>query len=77
MTMIDSRAVTMNSATKNSSSDQTGSGAETNPQAIGFMPIPEPACVDQAHSKLLGWDFREFAAFLRAQDDSWVQRTGA
>ena len=77
MTMNDPRAVTVNSAAKNSSSDQTGSGAETNPQAIGFIPIAEPACVDQAHSKLLGWDFCEFAAFLRAQDDSWVQHTGA
>ena len=75
--MIDPRAVTMNSAAKNSSSDQTGSGAETNPQAIGFIPIPEPACVDQSQPKLVGWDFREFAAFLRAHDDSWVQRTGA
>ena len=75
--MIESRAVTMNSAAKNSSSDQTVSGAEAKPQAIVFTPIPEPACVDQVHSKLPGWDFREFAAFLRAQDDSWIQRTGA
>lgn len=75
--MIDSLAVTMNSATKNSSSDQAGSGAETNPQAMGFIPIPEPVCIDHPHSKLLGWDFCEFAAFLRAHDDSWVQRTGA
>jgi hypothetical protein len=67
----------MNTATKNPSSDQAGSGAETNPQAIRFIPIPEPACAEQEYSKLLGWDFREFAAFLRAQDVSWVQRTGA
>jgi hypothetical protein len=75
--MIDSRAVSMNGATRNPSSDQAGSGVETNTQAIGFIPIPEPACAEQARSKLPGWDFREFAAFLRAQDDSWVQRTGA
>ena len=72
---IDSSAMTMNSATKKSSSD--GSGSAMNPQAMVFVRIREPARVDHTHSNLLGWDFREFAAFLRAQDDNWVQHTGA
>ena len=74
--MIDFYSVTMNSAAKKSSSDESGSGSPMNPKYSGFARVLEPARVDHMHSKLLGWDFRELAAFLRAQDDDWVQHTG-
>lgn len=45
-------------------------------QDKGLARVLAPARVDLADCKLQGWDFREFAAFLRAQDDSWVQLTG-
>ena len=66
----------MNLHNKKSSPNKTGSGTEMTKQDIGLARFLAPARVDLADCKLQGWDFREFAAFLRAQDDSWVQRTG-
>ena len=66
----------MNLHNKKSSSDKTGSCTSMTKQDKGLARVLAPARVDLADCKLQGWDFREFAAFLRAQDDSWVQLTG-
>ena len=46
-------------------------------QNEGLARVLRPARVDLAHHNLPGWDFRDLAVFLRAQDDEWVQHTGA
>ena len=57
-------------------SGEIGSGAAKANQNNGLARVPEPSRVDLAYCKLHGWDFRDLAAFLRAQDADWVQRTG-
>ena len=46
-------------------------------QNEGLARVLKPARVDLAHHNPSDWDFRDFAVFLRAQDDEWVQHTGA
>lgn len=69
--------MTMKSDNKRSSSDETGSGSAMTAQNEGLARVLRPARVDLAHHNLPGWDFRDLAVFLRAQDDEWVQHTGA
>ena len=66
----------MNLDNKKSSSDKTGSGTSVTTQE-GLARVLAPARVDLADCKLHGWDFRDLAAFLRAQDEEWVRHTGA
>lgn len=67
----------MKSGNKKSRFDENGLGSAMTAQNKGQARVLKPACVDLAHHNLPGWDFRDFAVFLRAQDDEWVQHTGA
>lgn len=57
-------------------SDKTGSGSSQTAQDTCIAQVLDPDRVDLADCKLQGWDFRDLAAFVRAEDDDWVQRTG-
>lgn len=69
--------MTMKLDNKRSSSDETGTASAMTAQNKGPAQVLKPTRVDLAHHNLPGWDFRDFAVFLRAQDDEWVQHTGA
>lgn len=43
----------------------------------GWARVPRPCLVDAADLRSQGWDFRDLAAFLLAQDADWVRRSGA
>ena len=68
--------MTMNLHNGKPVSDKTGSGSSKTAQDTGPAQLLDPECAGLGHCKLQGWDFRDFAAFLRAQDAGWVQRTG-
>ena len=69
--------MTMKSGDKKSSSDENGLACAMTAQKKGLAGVLKPARVDLAHHNPSDWDFRNFAVFLRAQDDEWVQHTGA